>query len=145
MLHGCRWPASETLHKRRQKNMSAVTAAFAESGHGGPVPKIAPNSWSACVLGKNIRDKAVAMQIYARQAKDPELISHATNIRMRAEIRAGEMLAEMAATGEHAVPEKHEVAGCYKLSDLGVSKTQSSRWQKGCAPRRRGTTTGVGG
>jgi hypothetical protein len=36
--------ASPEWVKNRRKTMSAVTAAFAESGHGGPIPKIAPNA-----------------------------------------------------------------------------------------------------
>jgi phage N-6-adenine-methyltransferase len=80
---------------------------------------------------KDIRDKAVAMRVYAMQANDLDLIRHATDIRMRAERRAGELLREMAERGERAVRKNMKSQpATSKLSDLGVNKTQSSRWQK---------------
>jgi hypothetical protein len=60
------------------------------------------------------------------------------SIRMRAEIKAGELLAEMKERGERQKP--GEASGGNSstrlplttptLSDLGVTKTQSSRWRK---------------
>ena len=85
---------------------------------------------------KDIRDKAVAMRMYALQAKDRVLIDQATEIRLRAERRAGQLLQEMeknkGARGSGS--NQHELrshdATAPKLSELGINKSQSSRWQK---------------
>jgi N6-adenosine-specific RNA methylase IME4 len=83
---------------------------------------------------KGIRDKALAMQAYARQAKDTKLIEHATDIRVRVERRAGELLREMAKRKERHSGHGDQRTGSQraspKLPVLGVTKTQSSRWQK---------------
>jgi N6-adenosine-specific RNA methylase IME4 len=86
---------------------------------------------------KDIRDKAVEMAVYAKQAKDGTLIEHATAIRIRAERRAGEMLYQMGERGERETKggdRKSKSNGATlilpKLSDLGVTRSQSSNWQR---------------
>src|SRR5262249_8055334 len=49
---------------------------------------------------KTIRDKAVAVQAYARQARDTEMIRDVTLIRLRAETKIGELLIASAQRGE---------------------------------------------
>ena len=87
---------------------------------------------------KDIRDKAVAMQEYARQAKDTELIGYATELRLRAERRAGELLAGMQKPTGGQIGGRPKIDGSRArpsntaptLRDLGLTKTQSSKWQK---------------
>lgn len=83
---------------------------------------------------KNIRDKAEAMAAYARQAKDSELIEYATEIKVRAERRCGELLTatdrNKGATvkGRMAV-ERHDTH-TPTLADMGLTRDESSRYQQ---------------
>ena len=81
---------------------------------------------------KDIRDKAEAMAAYARQAKDTELIQWATEIKVRAERRAGEMILQKRATGEMASAggdRKSEIkVDQSSLKDYGISSDQGVRW-----------------
>ena len=84
---------------------------------------------------KLLRNKAMALVVFAQQAKDRSLIEDATEIRLRAERRAGEILREME-KNKGGVPGKTGRKGrpvldaTPKLADLGVTKSQSSNWQR---------------
>jgi hypothetical protein len=81
---------------------------------------------------KDIRDKAQALAAYARQAKDTDLIAWATEIKVRAERRAGEMLRVTAERGERRGAGNPQLsqASTIGLDDLNITRDQSSRWQK---------------
>jgi hypothetical protein len=88
---------------------------------------------------KQIRDKAEALRLYVKQQGDSlEMQNDIAEIKLRAERRAGELLAEM---GENE--QRQRRGGDRKsklhdetliepptLSDLGITKSQSSRWQQ---------------
>ena len=81
---------------------------------------------------KAIRDKAMAMEIYAKQAMNVDAERKVTEIRIRAERRCGELLAETEkAQGKRTdlnIVEQHDHVKT--LSESGISKDQSSKWQK---------------
>lgn len=80
---------------------------------------------------KDIRDKAEAMAAYARQAKDTELVQWATEIKVRAERRAGEMLASMekAKGGDPTLYQHVRGDRPPTLAEMGLTQNESSRYQ----------------
>ncbi len=85
---------------------------------------------------KDFRDKTLAIQAYAKQANDFELERGAALARVRAERRCGQLLKEtkmnkgyknISKSGGPTVGPPETVQ---TLSELGINKNQSSRWQK---------------
>jgi len=81
---------------------------------------------------KGIRDWAVATTMYGKLAKDTQLIEDATDIKLRAERRAAQMIAEARESGELARQGQPKKNGDrpVTLIDIGISKKDSSRWGK---------------
>jgi hypothetical protein len=82
-----------------------------------------------------IQAQARAFEVYAKQAKNLEGERLATEIRIRAERRAGDMLREMGENGQRkgkGQPPKetgHDGPLIPSLKNLGVSPKQSKTWQ----------------
>ena len=81
---------------------------------------------------KDIRDKALALAAYARQAKDRDMVAWATEIKLRAERRTGELLLETAKSAQRNTGGKPSARseGLPTLKKMGISEDQSSDWQK---------------
>lgn len=87
---------------------------------------------------KDIRDKARAIEVYARQAKNTEAERQACEIRLRAERKAAQLKREEGFAhgsdyggrtdldGQRILPSNPPRT----LAELGISKQQSSDWQK---------------
>lgn len=72
-----------------------------------------------------------AMRVYASQARlGADMINRCVEIKIRAERRAGQMLAEMEMQKPGEYQRSHTATVAPSLSDLGITKTQSSRWQQ---------------
>ena len=79
---------------------------------------------------KDIRDKALAIQMYAKQAKNLDAERHAAEIRVRAERKCGELLREMPKAKGGNPNLSSASTGCSTLSEIGITRDQSSTWQK---------------
>jgi hypothetical protein len=83
---------------------------------------------------KEIRDKAAALALYARQARNVEAERQCVEIRIRAERRAGELLRQMekakGSPGNQYTGPLDRREGSKTLSDFGISYDQSARWQQ---------------
>ncbi len=82
---------------------------------------------------KLIRDKAMAIQTWAREARDTTMFEKATRLRLTAERRAGEVLDAMAmCDGGHAQRTRFQkgTESPPTLAKLGITRKQSMRWQR---------------
>lgn len=89
---------------------------------------------------KDIRDKALAIQAYARQAKNHNAEAQAREIRLRAERRCGQFLQELKTAGGiakggspyHAIKRTGYVAEPVEgtLASWNITKKQSHEWQQ---------------
>lgn len=89
---------------------------------------------SAVGEAKEIRDRAEALRVYAKTANlTLDMQNLCAEVKILAECKAGAILRDMRKNPGH------RFAGCStmlpptkipKLTDLGISRTQSSRWQK---------------
>lgn len=89
---------------------------------------------------KEYRDQALAFEVYSRQAKNSEAERRACEIRLRAERKAGELLRKQEKAkgaagnprgrGAPIVRSDDPTTHLPTLCDLGVSKQQSSDWQR---------------
>jgi len=84
---------------------------------------------------KDIRDQAIAWEFYGRMARNVEAERRACEIRLRAERKAGQLLSQMEKAKGAAQPGIGRSGGTRSdgptaLRDLGVTKQQSSDWQK---------------
>lgn len=92
----------------------------------------------------NIMNVAEQAALYAKQANDNELVEKATEIRVRAQRKAGEMLALSRERGQRAGQADAGKIGAAErwnsesepatshpptLAEIGITKDQSSRWQ----------------
>ena len=91
---------------------------------------------------KSIRNAATATRLYAQQAKDKTLIQDASEIRLRAERRLGEMMQEsLKAKGGGDVRRKHRglklPGDPITLSEVGIDKYLAKRARAAAAPTDR--------
>jgi len=79
---------------------------------------------------KEVRDRAEALRLYVKQQGDGLAMQNdIAEIKLRAERRAGELLREMGLESGNPQWSHDETIANPRLTDLGISKSQSSRWQ----------------
>lgn len=78
---------------------------------------------------RTVRDRAEAVRHYARSASlSLDLQNQAAEIKLRAERKAGKLLADLALRGGDRKSKSQTES--LMLADLGVNRNQSSRWQQ---------------
>ena len=79
---------------------------------------------------KAIRDKMIAVKMYARQVNDKHMMVWATEIKLRAERRMGQLLIDLKETGQRAQQggdrKSNPADRGLKLEDIGITSQRAS-------------------
>jgi transcriptional regulator with XRE-family HTH domain len=86
---------------------------------------------------KDIRDKAIALETYARLAQNVEAERQACEIRLRAERKAGKLSAEMERRQGRYSSHDGENTKSEILANAGVTRKQAEMWEKLAAVPQR--------
>ena len=81
---------------------------------------------------KDIRDKARAIEMYARQAQNTEAERQACEIRLRAERKCGQLTDQMITAQGHRsdLTSDHDGTKLAALEAAGISKKQAFQWER---------------
>jgi len=82
---------------------------------------------------KDIRDKAIALEMYSRQARNTEAERRACEIRLRAERKAGQLSAKLdkaAGRPSKIIGTVPKISKAQQLRKAGVSRDQARQWEK---------------
>lgn len=131
-----------TKPRRRKEPVAALppaedTAAserYAQSGVAFYDSAIAALSTATLADAREMLAQADSVELYAKKARDPDLVKHAVAVSLAAQRRAGELLRQMADEGARETrggDRKSKFrSGTLKLDDIGVTKKQSQKWQQ---------------
>jgi hypothetical protein len=113
------------MERRAAKECTSVTTSLVKYN----AARLAIQQAHAVDEVRAIKDKAEALRQYALQVGDVEMQNWMVEIKLRAERRAGELLAEGFEHGTIAGqgPNSTNVS---TISDFGISKNESSAWQR---------------
>jgi N6-adenosine-specific RNA methylase IME4 len=79
---------------------------------------------------KSIRDQVEAVRTYVRSVRLAlEIQNYAAEVKLRAERKAGRLLAECKLRGGDRRSKSHHATLNLRLSDVGITRDRSSRWQ----------------
>ena len=79
---------------------------------------------------KEIQDKAVAMQLYAKMSKEKDIEIYASTIKTRAVVRLGELIASMEKAEPFHCPPEGSMTKRDALKVAGIGKTTAQKYEK---------------
>jgi phage N-6-adenine-methyltransferase len=122
-----RWSGAATGSTRKRRQGEAMSENFLLHIDAAKREILAADS---LLKIKDLWNKADAMRALGQAAKDPELVNHATEFKLRCERRLGEMLIAMKERGEITEGRNSRTPTRVKIADMDFSYDISARAQR---------------